>query len=596
MNPSAGHKFDITRKLNEAVMFHKTGDLEQAEKSYLQIIAAYPKQADALHLLGRIQLEKGSVQKAKALIHQSIRIDANAPIFYISLGDILQHEGHYTEAIKYYNKALQLDPNRIEALCNSGNALRKTGDNRQAIARYQKVLAVNPNLPEVLNNLGLSYQLQKQHDAAKACFQKSISLSPDYFEAHNNLGNLFRETSDFQAALEQYFRALSLSPENTSVNYNIGLLLQLNNKDNEAESYYKKAVEHHPPIADAYSNLGKYYQDRNLPDLAISHYDKAIALDPEHFDARFNRSLSLLSTGKFEEGWEAYEWRFKRDGWRKVYPHRLEGPKWDGSEFKDKTLFIHSEQGFGDTIWFARYLSQVKSLGGRVVFETRPELMELLQNTVPVDQLIPMSFETPTQVPYDFHTPLMSLARLLKTNVDNIPSNTPYIVAPPGKRDHWSKRIDRSGFNIGLVWAAKSTNDHGRSCRLDHFLPLFDLENIHIYGLQKGEDASQADNFPADIINLAPEFENFADTAGAIDCLDLVISVDTSVAHLAGAMAKPVWVLLPFDADWKWFMDRQDSPWYPTMRLFRQPQPDDWAAAVRMLKTELQQLKTTPTA
>lgn len=590
MNASSDHQLHIGGELTKAVLLQKAGRIEQAEKIYLRILEDYPKQPDALHLLGRIYFEGGNLKKAKALILQAIGIDRNASIFHISLGDILQHEGNYSEAVKFYQKALQLDPNRPEALCNLGNTLRRLGNHQQAILYYQKALAINPALPEALNNLGLAYQQQEHFDAAKACFKKSISLRPDYFEAHNNLGNLYREMSDFQAAIEQYRHALALCPNDTSVNYNMGLLLQLNDEDEKAIPYYKKATQHHPPIADAYNNLGKYYQDHNQPDQAIYHYDKAIEIDPDHFDAQLNRALSLLSIGNFIDGWKAYEWRFKREQWQNVYPHRLKGPRWDGLKFPGKTLFIHSEQGFGDTIWFSRYLPQVKSLGGNVIFETGSELIELLKNTVGVDQIIPMSFETPPQINYDFYTPLMSLAHLLKTTIDSIPAKTPYIFAPQPKRDYWSKRIDPSGFNIGLVWAAKTTNDHGRSCLPETFRPLFDLENVRIYGLQKGEDVSQADIFPSDFINLGPEFESFADTAGAIDCLDLVISVDTSVAHLAGAMAKPVWVLLPFAVDWKWLMERQDSPWYPTMRLFRQPKPNDWAATIQIVKSELRQL------
>jgi hypothetical protein len=233
-------------------------------------------------------------------------------------------------------------------------------------------------------------------------------------------------------------------------------------------------------------------------------------------------------------------------------------------------------------------------LGGKVIFETRQELIDLLQDFDSVDQLVSMSFEHPPQISFDLYVPLMSLPGVMATTIETIPATVPYIYAANAKREYWAKRIKGSGFKIGLVWAAKSTNEHERSCPLETFLPLCNFKNVQIYGLQKGVDSIQVNNLSSDVINLGPEFETFADTAGAIECLDLVISVDTAVAHLAGAMGKPVWVLLPYAADWKWLMERRDSPWYPTMRLFRQPRPGDWAAVVGMVAAELQQFFIRP--
>ncbi|CAB1064797.1 hypothetical protein D1BOALGB6SA_9594 [Olavius sp. associated proteobacterium Delta 1] len=589
MNPSIDPKIDIDRVLNRALYFHNSGQLEQAEASYCRILEIAPQQADALHLLGLIHGEKGSLETAKKLIDRAIQNDANVPVFYVSFGDILQREEKFTEAVNYYRKALSLNPNLVEGLCNMGNALRQLAQYNQAIACYRKSLVCNPRLPEAYNNMGLAYSQQDQYDSAETCFKTAIALSPDYAQAYNNLGNVYRDKFDYQAAMEQYHQALSLAPESSMINYNLGILFQIRNEADKAVLYYQKAVEGQSPIPDAHNNLGKYYQDRNQPERSISHFVKAIDLDPEHFDAHFNRSLSLLATARFEEGWNEYEWRFKRDDWKRVYPHRLKSPRWDGREFTGKTLFIHSEQGFGDTIWFVRYLPQVKSRGGSIIFESRPELIDLLQDNIGVDQLASMSFDHPPQISHDLHIPLMSLPAVLATTIETIPAQVPYLYASEAKFQNWAARINGSGFKIGLVWAAKSTNKHERSCALENFLPLLTIKNIQIYGLQKGEDAQTVNQMPVDVHNLGQEFETFADTAGAVECLDLVISVDTAVAHLAGAMGKPVWVLLPFAADWKWLLERRDSPWYPTMRLFRQPQPGDWKRVVLSLVEELKQ-------
>ena len=589
MNSLADNRIDVGRELQKALSLHKAGHLGQAEKIYCRILEIAPGHADALHLQGLVYVEQGALPKAKACIRRAIKADNCVPVFYVSFGDILQREGESGEAANYYHKALQLNPAMVEALCNLGNALREQGNDQQAIICYQKCIRLNPQLPQVYNNLGIAYQKLKNPDSAEICFKKAISLNSRYVEAINNLGNLYRDISNFDAAIEQYQQALVQAPENTTVNYNLGALYQSRNMVDEAIGYFQKAIDHHPPNADAYSNLGKYYQDRNQPDQAIYHFDRAIELDPDHYDAHFNRSLSLLATGNFEDGWKAYEWRFQREDWRRVYPHQLKGLRWDGRDFEGKTLLIHCEQGFGDTIWLVRYLSLVKSLRGTVIFETRYELVDLMENFPGVDQLVPMSIDESPRIAYDFYIPLMSLPLVLATTLESIPANVPYLSSSAEKRDYWKSRIGGAGPKIGLVWAAKSTNEHDRSCPLDEFGPLFALRNAQFYGLQKGEDENQADNFPADIINLGPKFVTFADTAGAIESLDLVISVDTAVAHLVGAMGKPVWLVLPYAADWKWLMERQDSPWYPTMRLFRQPRPGDWTAVVNVVADQLKQ-------
>jgi tetratricopeptide (TPR) repeat protein len=589
MNSSTEANFNIDQALQKAVHFHKAGRLQQAEEIYHHILHIKPGHADALHLLGLVHGAKGAIQKAKQLIRQAIENDLHMPIFYVSYGDILQREKNYTKAIDYYRTALIMNPNLLQALCNLGNILSETGNHEEAVGCYKKAITINPKLPEAFNNLGLAYQHQKQYESSKDCFKKAIALNKHYFEAYNNLGNLYRDLEEFELAISHYQQALCLAPENTAVNYNIGLVYQKLKKSDKAVPFYYKAIKHSPPMADAHNNLGKYYQDLNLPDKALYHYDKAIELDPKHADAHFNRSLSLLTIGNFEAGWQAYEWRFKLKNWRRIYPHRLTGPQWNGEKFIEKTLFIHSEQGFGDIIWLARYLPHIKPLGGKIIFETRVELKELLQNVAGIDQVIPMSFKQAPEISYDMYAPLMSLPRILKTTIDTIPATIPYLKGDKAKQAHWATRIETKGIKIGLVWAAKTITEYEKSCDLKNFLPLFKNKNVYFYGLQKGKEASQADKISKQIVNFGPDFETFADTAGVIENLDLIISVDTAVAHLAGAMGKPVWVLLSYGADCRWLMERTDSPWYPTMRLFRQSKPSDWTSVIKKISSCLQQ-------
>jgi tetratricopeptide (TPR) repeat protein len=393
----------------------------------------------------------------------------------------------------------------------------------------------------------------------------------------------------FEEAISNYQKALFLMPDNSLIHYNLGLTFQMCGQLKRAQEFYLRSIAIEPGSADAYNNLGKLYHDRNLLAQAIEAYDEAIQIDAGHSDAHFNRALSLLACARFEEGWSEYEWRFRRDAWQKIYPHRLAGPRWDGSDFAGRTLLVHSEQGFGDTIQFVRYLPRVKALGGTVVLEARRELWELLQGVAGIDKLLAMSFEHPPTQDYDMQVPLMSLPGLFGTTPASIPGPVPYLHATPDKRKQWQRRISGSELKIGLTWAAKTTYMHEKSCALDCFFPLTELQGVRIYGLQKGSASENLPNMPPGLINLGAGFETFADTAGAIDCLDLVISVDTAVAHLAGAMGKPVWLLLPFAADWRWLLERRDSPWYPTMRLFRQQHPRGWENVVNQVVTELGQ-------
>ncbi len=477
----------------------------------------------------------------------------------------------------------------LNDLFRQGNVFREQGDFSQAVACYQKGLGIYPESTQLLNNLGLAFHGQNAYAKAIRCFAKSLAIDPACVEAHNNMANVYRDMGVWEVAIEKYRHALAIDPRNTIINYNLAIAFHMQRDLDWAARYYRNATAHHPPVADAHSNLGKLFQDGNRLREAIDAYTKAILLEPEHFDARFNRALAYLADGDFEKGWREYEWRFKRDRWKRVYPHRLAGLRWDGTPFPGKTLLVHGEQGFGDTIWFCRYLPMIKALGGKVVFEVRSELMTLMQQAFPgIDEFVPMSFDHPPACAYDGYLPLMSSAKLFSTTVKTIPADTPYLHVSQKSRKKWAMRTKGKGLAVGLVWAAGKTHVHERSCSFKDLLPLLDCELARFYGFQKGEDACQCAGINGRLDNLGAGFETFADTAGAIDCMDLIISVDTAVAHLAGAMGKPVWVLLPYAADWKWFLDREDSPWYPTMRLFRQTRAGDWATVVHRVLQELQ--------
>ncbi len=575
--------------LEQAVGLHRQGRLDEAQELYSYILAIKPQHADALHLMGVLWREKGDLRRAAELIDKAIGCDPRAPLFHASRGDIYRDENNHAEAIRCYQRALQLKPGMVQALCNLGNVLRMQGDLSQAMGCYQRCLAINPQLPEVCNNLGLAYHLQGDHKAAVDWLQKAIRMNPDYAEAHNNLGNVYRDLKENEKALQHYHRAWQLAPGNPEINYNLGVLYHLRGEADRAMEFYEKAVKSRQQFPDAFNNLGKLCHDRNQPQKALDYYDQALRLDSQNADVRFNRSLALLALGRYRQGWQEYEWRFRRCESRRIYPHRLTSPRWDGLPFANQTLLVHSEQGFGDTIQFVRYLPMVKAFGGRVILEVQAELCALLQHMAGIDQVLPLSFDEASREPHDMHVPLMSLPGIFDTTVETIPANIPYLHAAQSHRKQWQPYLRTGGFKIGLAWAAKCTSDPQKSCGLEDLFPLLALEAIDVYGLQKDVAGVPEDADPRGFANLGPQFKNFADTAGAIEHLDLVISVDTAVAHLAGAMGKPIWLLLPYSADWRWLVDREDSPWYPTMRIFRQPRPGDWTRVVKRLVSELQQ-------
>jgi hypothetical protein len=321
-------------------------------------------------------------------------------------------------------------------------------------------------------------------------------------------------------------------------------------------------------------------QDKGRWNESLSCCEEALTHDPLNGEAHFDRSLLLLRLGRMEEGWKEYEWRFQRVNRHNAYPHRLSSPRWDGSEFQGRTILVHCEQGFGDTLQFARYLPRVKQRGGTVIFETQAQFFSLFKGFPGADEVVALSADAPVDRHCDCHVPLLSLPRIFGTTIDTIPVCSPYVSANPCKETFWNTRLGVGGMRVGVAWAGSAwhVKDRKRSCGIAPFLALAPIPGLRLIGLQKGDAAAEALNLPADLgfSNVGGELNDFSDTAALVSVLDIVISVDTAVAHLAGAMGKPVWVVLPFVCDWRWLTDRQDSPWYPSMRLFRQGRGETW--------------------
>lgn len=474
--------------------------------------------------------------------------------------------------------------NNVNEALTSALAHHQAGDLEKAECIYREILQVQPNSAPIHNNLGLIFQDRGLLNESVSCFEKALEISPDYAIAHNNLGNVFKEMGEPDKAIKCYQQALLFDPEHADAFYNLGNIFKEREELDKAVMYYTKALQLAPDHADAHNNLAVTFKSKGLISDALRHFEKAVELVPDLADAHWNMGLTLLLSGNFKKGWEKYEWRFKTSA---VYRHDFSKPMWDGTCISGQTILLYADQGYGDTIQSIRYAPLVAGQGAKVIVECQRELKTLVQDINGVNAVVVRGEQLPE---FDTYCPLFSLPLIFNTTIETIPLQIPYIKPSTVLVEKWRDKIrpDRSRLKAGIVWAGGPTykNDHTRSCQFDLLLPLLELKNIDFYSLQKGEAAKQADGIKQ-LIDYTGEISDFSDTAALMENLDLVISVDTAAVHLAGAMGKTAWVLLPFDPDWRWLLDRRDSPWYPAIRLFRQPSPGDWQSVISSVKEDL---------
>jgi tetratricopeptide (TPR) repeat protein len=507
------------RILAEGVDRHRRGLIAEAAALYRRVLEVSPEQPDALHLLGRIEEARGDPRQALALIERAIAASGQVSAFHASRGSVLLSLGRAEEAARSLRQALSLEPNSAEAHNVLGNAMLALGDGAAAIERYRRALALRSDYPEALNNLGSALRAMGRPEEAETELAKAIALRPNYASALANLGLVLQERARYGEALEMY--------------------------------------------------------------------DRAIAADPEHATARGNRTMLLLLLGRLPDGFAEYEWRWRMPGFA-TPPRQFPQPMWDGGDLGQRTLFIHAEQGLGSAIQFVRYAALLAARGNRVVIECRLPLDRLFEASLAgPDGRVTVVRKGESLPAFDCHAPLMSLPHLLGTSLATIPAMVPYLSALPADIAAWRQRLSgASRPRIGLVWAGnpKHENDHNRSIPTRLLAPLITSASASFFSLQVPAAPADLESLPPGRVNdLAPALGDFADTAAVIENLDLVVSVDTAAAHLAGALGKPVWLLLPYVPEWRWLLDRDDSPWYPTMRLFRQDQAGDWLGVVERL-------------
>jgi tetratricopeptide (TPR) repeat protein len=494
----------------------------------------------------------------------------------------------FDDALSSLDSAIALKPDHAEAHNSRGIVLANLNRVNEALDSFNKAIALRADYAEAYNNRGLVLQDLKRLDDALVDFKQAIALRPDNPSVHNNFAVALREFKRLDEALDSSDKAIALNPDYAEAHYNRALILQDLGRLDDALAGYKMAIALKPNYAAAYVNLGVALQELRRPEDALAAYDQAKLLSGDHIaEANTNQSYCFLQLGRFEQGWRLHEWR------KRLVPpvagRSLPQPLWLGTDdIANKTLFIHWEQGLGDTIQFCRYGKLLKARGAKVVMSVQAPLYRLLQQMSPDIQVVNHD-EVPTA--FDYHCPMMSLPLAVGTKLKDVPSQQRYIFADEQQRKAWDVRLPpRTKPRIGIVWSgsAKHKNDRNRSIDLLALAPLFSTD-AHWISLQKELRHGEAALLQQlrQIVFYGDDLSDFSDTAAVIDLLDLLITVDTSVAHLAGAMGKPVWILLPFNADWRWLLGRDDSPWYPSARLFRQQEAGAWGSVMTRVQAAL---------
>jgi tetratricopeptide (TPR) repeat protein len=566
--------------------------LAEAEGCYAVALAARPGYLKAATSLANVLALQDKQPEAEAAWRQVVALDPQSADAHFRLGSLLQSQARDRESADELQAAVYSNPRLVEAQNNLGCVLRSLGELDRAEQCFRLALAEQSDFAEALNNLGSVLHKKKDYEAAVDCFRRALALRPDFSQAHNNLGAVLLDHKQPEAALEQYRRALELDPTSSEVLINIGSALQMQGDMAAAVDYHRRALAIDPRAHRAHFSLGAAAHFAQQVNEALAHYDEAIRLKPDYAEAYYNRSFVWLSQGDFSRGWRDYEWRFHCEDYQ---GRRFETPRWDGSPLAGRTLLIHAEQGLGDTLHFIRYARLADRLGGPIVVEVQPALVPLLTASG-YQNLLAGGSPLPT---FDVHASLMSMPGLLATTVDTVPANVPYLSTDPELVARWRERLaETPGFKIGIVWQGNPayTFDRFRSIPLAEFSPLAVVPGVELLSLQKNAGIEQIAALERRfrVCDLGSTLDltvgPFLEMAAVMANLDLLITSDTAAAHLAGGLGVPVWLALGKACEWRWMNDRSDSPWYPTMRLFRQSRHGDWSDVFRAMQREVTEL------
>jgi len=569
----------------------KAGQLAESEKYARQTLAIDAGHADSLHLMGRLCLAAKQNDLAIEWFAQAIRQNPNVADYFSNLGTVLQHQGRLDEAAKSFDRALILKPDFAEVWYKLGQVLQQQKRPDEAILSFDQALNVNPRYLEAANASALLHFDTGRYDEAILRFDRSLEIEPKQPGAFHLRGICQLRLQRFEEALADCKKALELAPDHPEITNNVGLILQRLARNEEALACFDKAIALNSQFALAFNHRGTSLSELRLFEEALASFARAIAIKADYADAHWNRALLQLLLGDFAAGWTAREWGRKSEAVGFV-DRQFAKPLWRGEEpIAGRTILLHSDEGLGDTIQFSRYATLVAQRGARVILEVQDLVHPLLSAIEGVSLCLP---KTGTVLPdFDLHCPLSSLPLAFGTRLETIPSAVSYLPAPSGAcAQTWQARLGaRDKLRVGLVWSGNPAhgNDRNRSMKLRALSPILDLDARFI-SLQK--DVRPDDKATLlernEIVDPTEQLSDFAATAALVSCLDLVITVDTSVAHLAGALGRPTWILLPYTPDYRWLLDRDDSPWYPTVRLFRQSESRDYTSVLQRVRAELQ--------
>jgi len=618
----------VGRVFSSALRQHRAGDLERAEQGYREVLAAEPCHTDSLHLLGVVALQTGRHALALDLIAQALALAPQHAVYHINLGNTLLSLGRVEEATACYRQAVALDRASADAQIGLGGALRRLGRPEEAAAAFRDSLRLIPDDPRAHLGLGDALSDQQRLDEAERCYRAAVAAAPDDADAHNNLGSvLYRrrrldestahlgqaltinpdheealfnlgcvlaERQDYQTAVTCLQRARALNPDRADTHNNLGGIHLLEDRAAESIPCFQAALRRRPDFAEAYSNLGVAQARLQLFEAAATAFRTALQLKPDYAEARNNLAMALLASGDMAAGWPLYESRWDVEPGLVTRPQFAQ-PQWMGEPGEGRTLLIYAEQAFGDTLQFCRYAPLVQQRGWRVVMAAPRPLIRLLSGLQGVDALF---CPEDTVLPFDRQCAMLSLPLAVGTTVETIPATIPYLHADTAQATEWRARLapaDHAGLRIGLAWqggrrtglAITASVDRQRSLAPERLAPLLAVTGLQFFSLQKDGPRMPA-GLP--LHDHMEEMRDFADTAALVANMDLVISVDSAIAHLAGALGRPVWLLDRFGHCWRWLAGRRDSPWYPTMRIYRQPTPGDWGSVITEVTADLHQL------
>ncbi len=631
-------KVKSPKNLDAALQYFQSGNLQKAEEICRQTLQQNPNHSRTLYLLGKIFYYSGKYDHAIKYITKAIHINPKDSYYHLDLGLALLNSGMTGQAIDSFHHADELKQLSPEICLNLGVAFSNKGMAEKAIEHFKKAIEFNPEFAEAFNNLGVVLEGRDMLDDAMASYKKALKISPDYAEAHNNLANVLRKQGELDEAAEHYEKALSLKPDYAEAYNNLGNLLREKCMIDEAIAHYKKAISLKPDYAEAYFNLGILYKNRNmlpeaiecyekavslksdyvnayfnlgtlyesmnLLDKAVELYNKALVYKPDYADAHWNISLIMLKRGDFVNGWKRYKWRkLKEDSHARPFPQ----PDWDGSPIESKTLFISTEQGIGDEIMFASCIPELITPVNRYILECNARLAPLFSRSFPEVEVVPYitadKFDASQLPPADLKIAIASLPMFMRPDLSSFPQQTSFLVADEQIVETWQHRFNElgKGLKVGISWRG-GLHEKVKSLRsipLDLWSSILSIPGVQFINLQYGDCAEEIRSFKDKFGITVHDWEDpdplkdLDGFAAQIAALDLVISVDNSTVHMAGALGTPAWALLPSTCDWRWMLNFEDTPWYKAIRLFRQKEAGDWEGVIHRIASNLGQFINT---